>query len=392
MEKKDRDLNLDVLKIIIMLMVMCLHYLSHQNFLHMYEIGTPMYFMSWFLYGVCVVSVDVFVIITGYFMCGRNFKPEKHVHRVLDILLSTQFCSIIIGLICYIVFKETVGKEDIIRTIFPTATNTNWFITAYVLLLILAPIADVFVKKINQSTYKRVIMLMFLFICVLPTISFQYRLMTKIEPGVIVLFLFLYLVGGYLSRYRVHVRKTYSAIIYMTTVFLLVVSKFFLDYIISNVPLIANKLGSELSEKYADKFYEYSSFLVVVGAIALFCYFREIKLSTSTTGKNIISFLSTSTLTVYVCHDQQIFRKNVLWNKIVNTDLLVTGKFSIILLPALMIITVIAIYILFACFHNFVIKEFISKKVMNSDICGKSKKLIINSKIYSLYMRFISGF
>ena len=180
MEKKDRDLNLDVLKIIIMLMVMCLHYLSHQNFLHMYEIGTPMYFMSWFLYGVCVVSVDVFVIITGYFMCGRNFKPEKHVHRVLDILLCM-----------------------------PWSTD---------------------------------------------------------------------------------------------------------------------------------------------------------------------------------------FRKNVLWNKIVNTDLLVTGKFSIILLPALMIITVIAIYILFACFHNFVIKEFISKKVMNSDICGKSKKLIINSKIYSLYMRFISGF
>ncbi len=77
MNNKKRDVNIDLLKILVMLMVMSLHYLSHQRFLTQYQLGSSMYFLSWFLYGVCVVSVDVFALITGYFICAGRLSLLK---------------------------------------------------------------------------------------------------------------------------------------------------------------------------------------------------------------------------------------------------------------------------------------------------------------------------
>lgn len=196
-----RDLNIDLLKIIVMVMVICLHYLSHQKFLHSYDIGSPMYFMSWFLYGACVVSVDVFVIITGFYACGKKFEHKSKIIRLMSVLLNAQLCSVFVGFLCIVVFGADFSLKNFIFSCFPTITNTNWFITAYVLLLMLSPILDKVTFRMSKKTYKRVLILMFLFICFFPSISLQYRLMTKIEPGVIALFVFLYMVGGYIRLY-----------------------------------------------------------------------------------------------------------------------------------------------------------------------------------------------
>ncbi|MCI9219918.1 MAG: acyltransferase family protein [Lachnospiraceae bacterium] len=199
-KEKKRDLNIDLLKILVMVMVICLHYLSHQDFLHS-DVGSPMYFMAWLLYGACVVSVDVFVIITGYYACGKQFDYKHQITRLLSIVANAGICSMIVYFLCMIAFGAELTLDNFVFSCFPTITNTNWFVTAYVLLLIFSPIVDKVVLKINKEVYRRTLILMFLFICVFPSMSLQYRLMTKIEPGVIVLFVFLYMLGGYIRSY-----------------------------------------------------------------------------------------------------------------------------------------------------------------------------------------------
>lgn len=390
MNNKKRDVNIDLLKILVMLMVMSLHYLSHQRFLTQYQLGSSMYFLSWFLYGVCVVSVDVFALITGYYLCGKTFSAKKLLDRIFEVLLSAQFCSVLIGCLCIFFFGEEISVGNLLYSFFPTLTNTNWFITAYVLLLIISPMLDRLATKISESVYKRTLILMFLFISVFPSISLQYRVMTKIESGVIVLFAFLYLLGGYIRMYGCNIGRLQAFFVYTCSTILLVFSKFVIDYIIKKVPAIANKLGPDLIGKYGDKFYEYSSFLVVIGAFALFMVFAKMKIEGNGLICKIIRFMAMSTLTVYVCHDQYIIRQEILWNRIVNTDKFVKGNMQIVKLPIMMLLTVIIMYVIFSVAHNLIVTPLITI-LIRTKIVKNIKKHILCSRIYTTYIKFVTG-
>lgn len=391
-KEKKHDLNIDLLKIIVMVMVICLHYLSHQDFLHS-DVGSPMYFMAWFLYGACVVSVDVFVIITGFYACGRQLDYNTRITRLLSTVLSAELCSMIVCLFCMVVFGAKLTLKNVIFSCFPTITNTNWFITAYVLLLILSPFIDKVVSKINMGSYKRALILMFLFICIFPSMSLQYRLMTKIEPGIVVLFLFLYMLGGYIRIYgRIKAGGVFG-VIYLLTACILVLSKYILDLLIVKGPaVIANRLGKELIGKYSDKFYEYSSFVVVIGAFCLFMFFKNLKIkSNKSVIKGGTAFLASATLSVYVGHDQYLLRQDILWNRIVNTDILVKESCRILLLPAMMAATAVLIYVFFAVVHNLIIKQLIGS-VIKTELFRHTVGKIENSKLCEFYKRFVDGF
>lgn len=378
----DREAKFDILKILVMIMVICLHFLSHQEFLK--TTNSQLYYMSWFLYGLCVVSVDVFVLITGYFTCGSTFNKASFINRITRLLLCTWFCSMLVGSFCIIFGGAELSVNNIIFSCFPTFTNTNWFITAYLLLLIVSPIVSKMISKLNQTGYRCIVLLLFLLISVFPTFSFQYRLQTKIEPGVIALFVFLYILGGYIRKYDIKIKSYLAFIIYVIVSIALLLSKVLLDYIINHSSSIYEKLGENLARQYADKFYEYSSFMVIIGAVALFLAIKNSKiLSNIKLRNNVVSMLSASTLSVYVCHDQYIFRQDILWNKLVFTDGIIfdSGSLAIVLLPIMMFLTCFLIFSIFSLVHIFVVKPLILDFIMNLGFVKTLNEKIQNSKV-----------
>ncbi len=386
---KDRVVNIDLLKILVILMVISLHFLSHQNYLHSYDFGSAMYFLAWIIYSFCICSVDVFVIITGFFLSTNVYSSEKHLNRLIKILLCTQIISVIVGIFCVVIFNEKVSTTDMIRTVFPTFTNTNWFITSYFLLILISPFLNKLMCVLGQKTLRNFLILLFFGLCFFPTVSFQYRIVTKTVPGVAILFALLYMIGGYIRKYNINVKR--ALLIFVSLCFLIFLSKVFLDILILNFPFISNKLGVELVSKYSDKFFEYSSFLVVLAALALFLCFKNLTLNFNFKINKYISELAACSLTVYIFHDQQILRKSILWDKIVNIDLLIRGQFEILLLPLAVVLTSICIYLISYMLHIIFVKQIVYNKLLNLNIIKNLEKRFINCSLYKKYEKFINA-
>lgn len=72
---KRRSANIELLRILSMLMVLGLHSLDASGALK-YLSGVN-YFAYWGLEAFCIVAVDCFVLISGYFMINSRFKAQN---------------------------------------------------------------------------------------------------------------------------------------------------------------------------------------------------------------------------------------------------------------------------------------------------------------------------
>ena len=118
--KKNRNSNIELLRIIAALFVLSYHAIN--------ALELPSRFiMTGLFFGMGRISVNIFVIISAWFLCEQKFKFE----RITNTWLSTIFYTIPIALV-FVYF----GKADLVYLItnmFPVFFQPLWFITAYFL-------------------------------------------------------------------------------------------------------------------------------------------------------------------------------------------------------------------------------------------------------------------
>lgn len=78
---KERNRNLDLLRIVSMFMVVLLHSFNHGGLLQDIApaYGTPNLYLVQAIFSFCLVAVNCFVLISGYFLCASDFKLKKWV-------------------------------------------------------------------------------------------------------------------------------------------------------------------------------------------------------------------------------------------------------------------------------------------------------------------------
>ena len=190
----NRQSNIELLRIIAMFMILGLHV----NFI---AIGVPEIqvisnmplqgFARLFTENMCIVGVNVFVLISGWF--GIHFKTKG--------ICSFIFQCLFFSLIVFIAFAAT-GQVEInrinIMSAFLLYKNAYWFVWAYLFLYILAPVLNGFIDNANRGTVKRVIILFF----AIQTITFIFTSTGFTKTGYSPLsFIGLYLLARY---YRLH--------------------------------------------------------------------------------------------------------------------------------------------------------------------------------------------
>ena len=87
-----RKTNIELLRIISMFMIVVYHYCCHGYLIR--EVGTAGYNtpILWLIYTFCYSAVNIYVLISGYFLCKSEFKWKK----VLKIYIEVLFYSVII--------------------------------------------------------------------------------------------------------------------------------------------------------------------------------------------------------------------------------------------------------------------------------------------------------
>ena len=93
---KVRNSNIELLRIVSMLMIVILHFLMHGQILKWSAFGSKEYAIYWMIEAFVFVSVNAFVLISGYFLCLSEFK----VSRPMEIWSQELFYSIVCTICC----------------------------------------------------------------------------------------------------------------------------------------------------------------------------------------------------------------------------------------------------------------------------------------------------
>lgn len=184
MSTKNRDSNIELLRIVIMFLILLLH----ANFLT-FKRPTDYSLMSFsrcFAQAFTLTPVNIFVLITGFF--GSSFSIRKSLSLIYQVI----FCVIPISLI--LVFCGIIDFDYHYFVI-----HKYWFINAYLVLLVFTPFLNAAVEKLSQKDFKNSLILLYLALFVCSRVG-----LTGVEVSggySIIWFLFLYLLGRYVKLY-----------------------------------------------------------------------------------------------------------------------------------------------------------------------------------------------
>lgn len=160
-----RQANLELLRCAAMMMVIVLHYLGKGNLLVSLE-ETQLYpaeVTAWLLESFCIVAVNVYMLISGYFLCTSSFKPSRLFQLWLQVWMYSAAFGLI-GAFTGVIEETAVDTHFFLTLIFPISMNHYWFMTAYVFLYILLPFLGLAVRKMTKHQLQTaVLLLLFVF-------------------------------------------------------------------------------------------------------------------------------------------------------------------------------------------------------------------------------------
>lgn len=130
----NRFSNIELLRIVSMFMVILGHYYCQSAFPDIKITSLNQVFMQ-FLASGSKIAVDIFIIISGYFLVKQKFSWQK----IVKFLTCTYFWSIIVLIFAIFVLDSNVNNSLIKKSLFPL-TPLNWFARAYLNLYIVFPL------------------------------------------------------------------------------------------------------------------------------------------------------------------------------------------------------------------------------------------------------------
>ena len=147
-KKAVRNSNLEILRIICMLMIILSHLCQHGISQFPAEPDANMVFYVFGRY--CgQIGVLVFVMISGYFMVTKDIS----VRRLFRLMLEIWFYSFVILAVCLLAMGDSVTGEMIGFSLVPILRGQWWFVTAYIFLMLLSPFINAAIRNIDSRQY-----------------------------------------------------------------------------------------------------------------------------------------------------------------------------------------------------------------------------------------------
>lgn len=329
MKGKARQANIELLRIIAMFMVVALHYLvKGQAAVSLVENTSVINVVLWLVKAMCIVTINVYVLISGYFLLEANWK----ISRLVNLWFQTLFYSIGVPVVCLVLGigeVEQWGLYDWINVFLPVQMEHYWFITAYVVMYLFVPVLSAGVKHMTKKQHQLVIAGLLLVLSIPKTIIPIYIPIDRYgyDFG---WFMCLFMIAAYIRLYSISFfnRRTKSLLVYVAAVLGI--------WGISVGCGILSRKGLPLAYMM-DMTYCYNHLLVLIASVALFYAFTYVRIPQGKIS-DIICKISSYTLGVYLLHENLAVRtKWQFWAGIEN----VRNGFEI--LPH-MIITVLAVF------------------------------------------------
>lgn len=306
-----RQSNFELMRIISMFMILVWHIIIFK-YLLVDTTGTIRLIID-ALKSFCNVHVNSFALVLGYFQCNKNMKITK----MISIVNASWFYRIIFTIISILLGLSTLSALNIFKNCFIISLQGEyWFIACYLVTYCLSPFLNKLIKTLSKQQMQILLIILFILFSIIPTISNQNFNSTN-QGYSATHFIFLYFIGAYIKMYnpkQSHWFKKMSTKKYRISL----IGIFFLCYFINfamhiaagKLLMMGTGLKHEIGSILQSAFWAYDNPFIIIESIAYFLIF-----STLTLKSNIINKISSTTIGIYLIHDNP-FIKILLYNKI----------------------------------------------------------------------------
>lgn len=153
--------------------------------------GGGNYILMEALYLTSCIGVNCFVMISGYYLLD---KYKFRWTALINLWVTTMFYSVIL----YLVTAKLTGNfhwRELVNCFFPIWSRQYWFISTYMVVMLLAPFLAVLTNRLSKNSYQ-------IFLIILFSLSFMVPYGAQFAGGQSVMWMtFVFLIAGYIRRY-----------------------------------------------------------------------------------------------------------------------------------------------------------------------------------------------
>jgi len=287
-QKIERNLGIELLRIICMMCVIIQHIIGHGWIIQSLHPGTWKYEIVMTLHSLCVFGISCFAMISGYVGVRVRYRYSSIVLQWSKMWIY----SVSILLLSSVASPGVISRSEWRAALFPTLHRTFWYFSAYLPCFMIAPMIRIAMRRMTfkQASLNTAIMIV------------MFSLLTNAfgtdafytEGGKNALWLVaLYIIGAYFGWFEPH--KKISRVALGGFVFAAIV-------VTALTQPVAQRLGIE---RLSRDFYLGSSVRAMSMAISMLLFFSELKVKHC---KGLISWLGGASFGVYVLHEHPKIR------------------------------------------------------------------------------------
>lgn len=286
--------NLELLRCVAMMMVIVLHYLGKGKLLpdltggELDVTGAA----AWLLEAFCIVAVNVYMLISGFFLCTSSFKLS----RLLQLLLQVWLYSVVFGILgaaTGMIAETPVDTHYFLTLIFPISMEHYWFLTAYIFLYLLLPFVGTAVKRMTKRQLQTALALLLITFCALKSIL-PLRLEKDAMGYDCLWYLCVFLTAAYIRRFGMAFleKRRRAVCLYVGCSLLAFAGTMVLRIVFVRTGSLGRMTGMCM---------EYNHILPFLAAVGLFGAFVKTEIKGKISG--VINRVAPYTLGVYLLHE-----------------------------------------------------------------------------------------
>lgn len=288
MKTKERNMGIELLRIICMLCIIIQHIIGHGWVIQSLHPGTWKYDLVVMLRSLCLFSISGFALISGYVGVQSRFRYSSVVLQWTKVWLYSVFFTALSG----IVEPGTVTKGDWFKALLPTLNTTYWYFTAYLGCAMFAPVIN---KAMKQMTRKQgtvvVVTLIYIFSMFSNALGGD-TMYVDVGKGTLWLVV-LYAVGAYFGHFKPHERVPMAVLWVLAGLSAIVMA-------------LLQPVAQRLGIAYLSGDPRNNSIQTVMMALAMVLLFSRLEIRR---GKRWVSWLGGASFSVYVLHEHSFIRK-----------------------------------------------------------------------------------
>lgn len=320
---RNRQANFELLRIVSMILIIIFHFSDWGGLMNISEPISNKLFGQFINIGG-KLGVNIFVLISGYFLVNSKFKFKK----LLKIIFEVWTYSVGISIICCILNIGDLSLKNILKSFAPISYNMYWFATTYIGMYLIFPIINKLINSIDKHKHKIILILLGIMLSIIPTF------IIKSSPfnSNLSWFIYIYMIAAYIKKYGIKFMNNNIKNL------VIIISIVLFMFIIS---LICTVVGEKVKvlNKFANYFNVMNSLPMLILSVYIFMFFKNINIKDN----KIITIFARSSFAVYLIHINTILRV-YLFNDIIKIQNFY--KVNTLILILYVMLSTIAIYLI----------------------------------------------